>query len=127
MEFSRTTSRAIGNVPLKSDTPIGEVACSEIGALESGEMLAREFEGRKVLLCKVENAVYALENRCSHAAAELSGGRLDGYEIECPFHGARFDIRSGAALSPPARAGVVVFDVVSTDSGVEIRWRRSEE
>lgn len=108
---------------MANDVSIGEVDRSEIDALESGQMLAREFSGRKVLLCNVGGSLYALENRCSHAAVELSGGRLDGYEIECPFHGSRFDVRNGAVLSRPARTPVTSFDVVMTASGIEIRPR----
>jgi nitrite reductase/ring-hydroxylating ferredoxin subunit len=112
---------------LANDRFVGAVPRSEVGALASGEMLVREFAGRKVLLCRVEGSLYALENRCSHALVELSQGWIDGYAIECPFHGARFDVRSGDVLSPPAREPIEAFDVVESDAGVEIRSRRSAQ
>jgi 3-phenylpropionate/trans-cinnamate dioxygenase ferredoxin subunit len=59
-------------------------------------------EGIAVLICNTGGAFYAIEDVCTHDGGELDQGVLDGCEIECPRHGARFDVRTGAALTLPA-------------------------
>jgi 3-phenylpropionate/trans-cinnamate dioxygenase ferredoxin subunit len=61
---------------------------------------------------------YAIEDRCSHEDYALSEGELDGYTVECPRHGSRFDIRSGDVLNPPAVLPVVTFAVALSDGAV---------
>ncbi len=67
---------------------------------------------------KVDNCVYAIADRCSHMEASLSAGVLYGYEIECPRHGAEFDIRTGAVLSLPATKPVASYKTEITDGEV---------
>jgi 3-phenylpropionate/trans-cinnamate dioxygenase ferredoxin component len=76
-----------------------------------GEVLAVEAGGRRICLARVEDVVYAFEDQCSHREFLLSSGELDPEEhsITCEWHGARFDIRSGKALSLPATRPVRVF------------------
>ncbi len=59
-------------------------------------------DGEPVGLFHVEGGWYAIDDVCTHDGGPLAEGLLDGFEIECPRHGARFDIRTGAALSLPA-------------------------
>ncbi len=61
-----------------------------------------EFHGEAVLLCNAEGTIYAIEDVCSHDGGELDQGQLDGCRIECPRHGALFDVRTGEALTLPA-------------------------
>ena len=68
-------------------------------------------------LYKVDGVVYCTNNICTHAEAFLSDGYLEGYEIECPMHGARFDIRDGRALCPPADKDIATY-AVKIDDGV---------
>ena len=58
--------------------------------------------GVDMALYRVDGKVFATGNVCTHGAARLCDGFLDGYTIECPLHQGRFDIRSGQALSEPA-------------------------
>jgi 3-phenylpropionate/trans-cinnamate dioxygenase ferredoxin subunit len=58
-----------------------------------------------------DGSFYAIEDRCSHENYALSEGELDGYTVECPQHGSRFDIRSGDALTLPALLPVATFQV----------------
>jgi 3-phenylpropionate/trans-cinnamate dioxygenase ferredoxin subunit len=58
---------------------------------------------------------FAIEDICTHDGAELTGGDIEGQEIICPRHGARFCLRTGAALSPPAYEAVNVFETRITD------------
>ena len=67
-----------------------------------GEVKQYEVEGRWVALCNVDGELYALEDVCTHAFAHLSEGRLEGDRISCPLHGAKFDVRTGAAKGLPA-------------------------
>lgn len=69
------------------------------------------LEGEDVAIYNLGGAYHATENICTHAMARLSDGYLDGDIIECPLHGGRFDVRTGAALTPPACAAVRVFPV----------------
>jgi len=53
-----------------------------------------------IAVFNVDGEVYAIEDICTHDGSELTGGPVVGYEVECPRHGARFDVRTGAALCP---------------------------
>jgi 3-phenylpropionate/trans-cinnamate dioxygenase ferredoxin subunit len=70
------------------------------------------FDGdTAILLCNIDGEIYALEDKCTHQDFELSPGKLEGHEIECVLHGAKFDVRSGQALCAPAYAPVPKFPV----------------
>jgi 3-phenylpropionate/trans-cinnamate dioxygenase ferredoxin subunit len=83
-----------------------------ITILQDGEKRALRIDGVEVLLCRVDGQYYALANNCSHARQALDGGRLRGFEITCPLHGARFDIRTGNCLAAPATLPVQTFPVM---------------
>ena len=56
------------------------------------------FDGdTAILVCNIDGEIYALEDKCTHQDFELSPGKLDGVEIECVLHGAKFDVRTGEA------------------------------
>jgi 3-phenylpropionate/trans-cinnamate dioxygenase ferredoxin subunit len=61
-----------------------------------------EVDDRAVALFNVGGTFYAVDDLCTHDGGPLAEGELDGCEIECPRHGARFDVRTGKALSMPA-------------------------
>ena len=64
-----------------------------------------------VLFLNPDKTISALENRCSHADIELSGGFFEEGEIECPAHGAKFDVKTGKNLCMPAVKPVKAFAV----------------
>jgi nitrite reductase/ring-hydroxylating ferredoxin subunit len=63
--------------------------------------------------------MHAIADTCTHRVASLSEGECDGTEVICPWHGARFDLLTGSALSSPARTGVQVYPVQGV--GKEVR------
>jgi 3-phenylpropionate/trans-cinnamate dioxygenase ferredoxin component len=65
--------------------------------------------GQKVVLVRWEGDLFALEDRCSHRDFPLSDGAVEEGQIECVFHGARFDVRTGKAMSLPAIRPVRTF------------------
>jgi 3-phenylpropionate/trans-cinnamate dioxygenase ferredoxin component len=64
-----------------------------------------------IVVFNIDGELYAIEDICTHDGGELASGELRGYEIECPRHGARFDVRTGAVLNPPAYEPVAKFPV----------------
>lgn len=64
---------------------------------------------------------FAIEDVCTHDGGQLTGGTICGHEIECPRHGARFDLRTGAALCPPAYEATAVFPIRIEDGVVWVR------
>ena len=67
-----------------------------------GQAKVFEVNDSRVLLCKVGGQCYAIADVCTHDGGPLGEGDLDGHEIICPRHGARFDVRTGAVLAFPA-------------------------
>jgi len=61
-----------------------------------------EIDGRAIAVFNVDGTFYAIDDVCTHDGGPLAEGDLEGNEIRCPRHGARFDVRTGAALSFPA-------------------------
>ncbi len=76
---------------------------------------------RQIGLFKVDGAFYAISAWCSHQRATMMHGDLEGFELVCPLHGARFDIRNGAALSLPAVRGVASFKTKVEDGKVFLK------
>jgi nitrite reductase/ring-hydroxylating ferredoxin subunit len=71
-------------------------------------------------LCNVRGQLYAMENVCSHDGGLLGSGEMDGYEVECPRHGARFDVRTGAPVCLPAAMPVRTFPVRVHGDAVQV-------
>ncbi len=82
--------------------------------------LVRRAEGVSVLIVRTEAGYHAVENRCSHATSALDAGRLEGGVIECPLHGARFDVRDGRCLGGPASRPLTTFDVRVRGDRIEV-------
>lgn len=91
-----------------------------VAAVPEGGKHACSVDGLDVLICKVEGAVYAVENRCSHASSRLDIGKLTGHTIGCPLHGGRFDIRDGRAVAAPATKPIRSFEVVLEGGRINI-------
>jgi anthranilate 1,2-dioxygenase ferredoxin subunit len=66
--------------------------------LPEGGTFATVMEELPVLICRIDGAVFAVINRCTHAASTLDGGRIRRGSISCPLHGARFDLKTGASI-----------------------------
>lgn len=78
-------------------------------ALADGQTVSVDVGRRTVLLVRSGEDYFAIEDLCTHDGAELAGGTIEGTEIICPRHGARFCLRTGEALTPPAYEPVRVF------------------
>jgi nitrite reductase/ring-hydroxylating ferredoxin subunit len=94
-----------------------------LDSLVPGRPTACRLEGgTPVCLVRVGDAVYALEDRCSHAEFPISDGDMvDDLVLECPLHGAQFDVRTGEALEPPAEAPIASYEVRIADGAVWVR------
>lgn len=79
--------------------------------IPEGEVKVFEAENTGIALARVGGALFAVEDVCTHDDGPLGEGGLEGCEIVCPRHGARFDIRTGVATRMPAAGPVAVFPV----------------
>ena len=89
-----------------------------ISELEPGEV--RRIDSPPIAVFNVEGALLAISDICTHAEASLSEGQVDGQTVECPLHGACFDLRTGEALTPPATEPVQTFAVILQDEEVYV-------
>lgn len=87
-------------------------------ALQDGQLLAVEGAPLALGLARVGDAWFAFENNCTHEDFPLTEGMVDGEELECALHGARFCLRSGAARAAPASCGIRTFPVSVEDGAV---------
>jgi len=73
--------------------------------------LSIEVDDQPIVIARCGNGLYAVEDRCSHDGQSLTGADIEACEIICPRHGARFCLKSGAALTPPAYEPLRTFNV----------------
>ena len=86
----------------------------DVLALESvpeGDVTSVNVDGREIALYEVEGEVFATDNFCTHGAARMSDGFLEGREIECPLHQGRFDVCTGKAMCAPLTQDIRVYPV----------------
>ena len=84
--------------------------------LTPGALQRVEYNGQGVLVCLVEDTVYAVHDTCTHEDISLSLGVLCEHRLRCPLHGSEFDIRSGQVLDEPADENLPTYPV-SVENG----------
>jgi 3-phenylpropionate/trans-cinnamate dioxygenase ferredoxin subunit len=82
------------------------------GDVLPGQMVFLDVEDEEIVLCNVNGQIWAVANVCSHDGGTLSEGWLLGDQIECPRHGARFDVRTGEVKALPAVAPIPTYSVM---------------
>ena len=81
-------------------------------------VLAARVENRGLALYRAEGAVFATDDLCSHGAARLSEGYLDGHLIECPLHQGLFDVRDGSPAGAPCTVAVKSYPTKVEDGAI---------
>ena len=94
--YERQRLRGLVQSVLREKSPPRKVKAEEIA---EGGPATTKIGDKEILLAKVEGKIYALDNACGHLAYPLNEGRLDGHVVTCIWHGARFDVRTGAVVS----------------------------
>ncbi len=87
------------------------VKVATVGDIPEGQIRQYEVADESIVICHAGDEFYALSDECSHDSSPFRDGHLDGHELVCPRHGARFDIRTGAFTAPPAVVGIDRFEL----------------
>lgn len=89
----------------------------EIGPAQTRQV---EVNGKQIALFNVEGQFFALDNTCTHKGGPLAEGQVSGHEVTCPWHGGRFDIRTGEVVGPPPQQAVARYGVRVTGTDIEV-------
>ncbi len=90
-------------------------------AMADGEHVVVDVDGTDVAVFKLEGEFYAVEDVCNHDGAEIASGEIEGDDIVCPRHGARFCIKTGEVKGPPAYENLDIFPIQIVDGQVQVR------
>ena len=88
--------------------------------VQPGDRIVIEVKDHFVAIFNVDNKLYAIEDICTHDDGPLAEGTLDGTIIECPRHGAKFDIATGKVISMPAITPVPRYEVRTQNDDIQI-------
>jgi 3-phenylpropionate/trans-cinnamate dioxygenase ferredoxin subunit len=95
--------------------PVGSVE-----EIKEGERLFLEIDEKLIVILNINGQFYAIADVCSHDDGPVGEGTLEGFEIICPRHGARFDIRTGKVLALPAFVDIPAYPVRLVGDQIEI-------
>jgi 3-phenylpropionate/trans-cinnamate dioxygenase ferredoxin subunit len=90
-------------------------------SIASGDYAQVEIDGALVAVFNIHGTFYAIDDVCTHDGGELAGGAIEDDVVICPRHGARFCLRTGAALTPPAYEPVRTYPTQVVDGIVEVQ------
>ena len=95
------------------------VKVAKTSDLADDDIMLVEVGDERIVLSNIGGSFYAIGDVCTHADGPLSEGDVEGGEVECPWHGSRFDLRTGEATSPPADEAVPRYGVrIEGDDGL---------
>ncbi len=91
--------------------------------IADGNKVVLDLNGRFVVLVRVDGKFFCIDDVCTHDGGPLGEGRLDGFQLACPRHGAKFDIRDGKAVTMPATEDTVTHEVKVEGTEVYVKLR----
>ena len=93
-----------------------------VADVDPGEAFQVEINGESIAVWNVDGEFYATSDVCTHEETSLADGDLWGAVVECPLHGAQFDVRTGEVLSLPAIFPIATYPVKVEDGALYIGW-----
>jgi nitrite reductase (NADH) small subunit len=96
------------------------VKVARTGEIAPGQGKAVETGGKRIAIFKIDGKFYAIDDTCTHRGGPLSEGMVVGTEVTCPWHGAVFDVTSGAVLGAPAPRDVASYPVRIEGEDIEV-------
>ena len=110
-----------GNLLADERTSVAEfVKVASTSEIAPGQARLVNIKGKEIALFNIEGAFFALENACTHEEGPLAEGEIEGHEVTCPWHGARFDVRTGEVLCAPAYEDVARYNVRVAGMDIEV-------
>jgi len=97
------------------------VKVAETKDIQPSTMKAIDLAGERVCIVNVEGNYYAIGNVCTHVGGPLNEGTLEGYDVECPWHGSKFDVRTGEPPRPSAQQPVPGYEVKVEGNSILVR------
>lgn len=97
------------------------IRVAHVDDIPPGERLFCEFDEEAAIILNVDGEFFCVADLCTHDGGPLEDGLVDGYSIECPRHGACFDIRTGAVLSLPATKPIPVYPLKIEDGEIYVQ------
>lgn len=97
-----------------------EIVVAKASEIKPGQCKQVEIDGDPIGIYNIEGEFFAIADTCSHASATLTEGSLEGHVITCPWHGARFDVKTGKNLSMPAPVPVPTYTVKIDGDDIKI-------
>ena len=104
-------------------SPAEFVSIATVDDLKPGQRMVAELGRHWVAIFNVDGTYYAIDDVCTHDDGPLADGELKGCIIECPRHGATFDIRTGKVLTPPALVDVQSYEVQIVGENIQVKAR----
>ena len=96
--------------------------------IQPSQMKEVEVNGERVCLANIEGKYYAIGNVCTHLGGPLSQGKLEGYEVQCPWHGSRFDIRTGKVVRSPAMRSEPTYEIkIEENDNILLKKRANQD
>lgn len=100
------------------------VTVAAVGEIAPGRCKVADVDGVAVAVFNIGGEYFAIEDVCTHDGGELASGELDGDQVVCPRHGARFCVRTGDALSAPAYEPTATFPLRVANGQIQVRDER---
>jgi glycine betaine catabolism B len=97
------------------------VKVAETKDIQATQMKAVEVAGEDICVANVDGKYYAIGNICTHVGGPLDQGTLEGYQVECPWHGSKFDVRTGEPTKPPAKNPEPTYEVKVEGDNILLR------
>ena len=85
---------------------------ANVNDLKTGEGKVVEADGKELALFNVDGKFYAIDNTCTHRGGPLGEGFLEGDIVTCPWHGAKYDVRTGKVMGLPATQSVKSYRII---------------
>ena len=96
------------------------LAVATVDELPVGQRIYLEIGDLYLIVFNIADKYFAIADLCSHDEEPLDAGELDGHAVICPRHGARFDVRTGQALTPPAVEPIPAYPVRVRNGSIEV-------
>ena len=100
----------------------GFVTVAKVGEIPVGGVKIVRLEDQQIAVFHLDDGYYAIDDICTHDGGPLAEGRIEDHVIECPRHGAKFDIKTGAVLCLPATTPVPTYAVRTEGDEIKVGW-----